>query len=322
MIAWLLRALWCATIVVAAGAVWLSERLFSATIGPWAAGLLAIMAIGALHPLAIAFNFVMSRINGDAVPAEYRLSPWAMIKAYDAEIDASMRGVWFATPFLGHRTTPQPLADIASQPFALLFIHGYFCNRAVWHSFMRDAASRGYRCEAVTLMNPFASIDSHADAIDRAIDELRDAHPVRVVIVAHSMGGLVARAALQRIDASRVAHVFTLGSPHHGTHTARFGRMTSVTQMGRGSAWLAALAEREINDRSGLPRSAYTTIYSYHDDIVYPQTTGALDGAECVAIGGCGHVALLYDRRVRAIVFERLAALGTASQATGAALAS
>ncbi len=75
-----------------------------------------------------------------------------------------------------------------------------------------------------------------------------------------------------------------------------------------GGAWLQALDARE-RDGAGLPRAAYTTIFGWHDDIVYPQSTGALDGAEAVAVGGVGHVSLLYDRRVRTIVFDRLAAL-------------
>ncbi len=124
------------------------------------------------------------------------------------------------------------------------------------------------------------------------------------------MGGLVARAALQRIDASRVLHVVTLGTPHHGTWLARFGAVANVRQMRLGSAWLAALdrAEREDPAR-GLPRAAYTTLFSHHDNIVFPQRNAALDGARVVALGGVGHVALAYDRRVRDAVFGRLAEL-------------
>lgn len=311
MIARLLRGLWLAALVVAGAAAWASIRLFGAAIGPSAAALVGVLAVAALHPLAIACNFVLSRLAGDAVPAEHRLNWRRALLTYDAEIDASMRGVWFATPFLEARPTPRPPVGAPTRRHALLFIHGYLCNRAVWQSFMRDAASRGYVCEAITLDDPLGPIEGHADAVRRAIDRLVDDGADAAVIVGHSMGGLVARAALQRIDASRVARVFTLGSPHAGTLQARFGRAPSVRQMRVDSPWLRALAASEVDGDRGLPRAAYTTIFSWHDDIVYPQTTGALDGAEVVAIGGCGHVALLYDRRVRTIVFARLDALET-----------
>jgi pimeloyl-ACP methyl ester carboxylesterase len=317
LIALFLRLAWVAVLCVIAGAAWLSIRLFGARIGPSAAALTGVFVVCAMHPFVIAFNFLMSRIAGDRVPAALRLSPWQAIRTYDAEIDASVRGFWFANPFLEGRPAPRPRAGTKERPFALLFLHGYFCNRAIWHSFMKDAASRGYRCEAVTLDEGFSSIDSHADVVDRAIDRLIGGGAARVVLVAHSMGGLVARACLQTIDATRIAHVFTLGTPHRGTRAARFGLATSVAQMRRDSPWLQALASRETHDRLGLPHAAYTTIFSYHDDIVYPQTTGCLDGAECIAIGGCGHVSLLYDRRIRTIVFDRLEALEGRQAATG-----
>ena len=314
MIARLLRGLWVAAIVAAlAVAWWLAPWVrthFGPVVGPVGSsvmtGVIAVMAVGALHPAAVAFNFVASRVLGDPVPEALRLSLWQAFRTYDAEIDASLCGVWVANPFLGSRRAPLPAEPV--RPVAILFVHGYFCNRAVWHSFMRDAASRGYPCEALTLTDPFASIDTQAELVDAAIAALSSEGDRQVVLVGHSMGGLVARAALQRIAPSRVAHVITLGSPHHGAFAARFGRHASIAQMRENSPWLAELARRE-QDGAGLPRTAYTSIYSVHDDIVFPQRSAVLEGATTLAIGGCGHVALLYDKRVRTIVFDRLAEL-------------
>ncbi len=318
MIATILRVFWIVTIVAAIAAAWLSIRLFGEDIGPWAAGLAGATLVFAIHPVLVAFNFVMSRMAGDRVPAGLRLSPWQAIKACDAEIDASMRGFWFATPFLLHRPAPTPAAATVKR-FPILFIHGYFCNRAIWLSFMRDAAARGCLCEALTLPRPFAPIESNASSVDAAIDDLLararhagDAPADRIVIVAHSMGGLVARAALQRIDASRVAHVITLGTPHHGAFTARYWDISNVVQMRRNSPWLVALEAEELEQTQpnrGLPRSAWTTLFSYHDNMVFPQETALLEGAHTIAIGGVGHVALVYDKRVRRMVFDRLDAI-------------
>jgi hypothetical protein len=79
--------------------------------------------------------------------------------------------------------------------------------------------------------------------------------------------------------------------------------------------WLESLANDEEAGQ-GLRRTALTSIYSHHDDIVFPQSGARLDGAENIAIGGCGHVALLYDRRVRTIVFDRLTAVATQAATT------
>ena len=301
MIARLLRWLWAFAMLVAAFAAIVAIHIVGPRIGPWAAALLGVSLVLALHPFAIACNFIVSRIVSGPVPEAFRLSLVRAVAMLDAEVDASARGVWLATPFLERR--PAPVSD-ESRATPILFVHGYFCNRAVWHSFMKDAAGRGYPCEAVTLVNPFAAIDTQATAIDHAIRAMsRSGGPV--FIVAHSMGGLVVRAAMRGIDPQRVAHVVTLGSPHRGTWTARFGSNAALRQMRLASPWLEALAHDE-EAGAGLRRSALSSIYSVHDDIVFPPSNACLEGAENIAIGGCGHVALLYDRRVRSIVFDRL----------------
>ena len=45
----------------------------------------------------------------------------------------------------------------------------------------------------------------------------------QMVLIGHSMGGLVARACMRRYGAKGVAKLIALGSPHHGTRLARFG---------------------------------------------------------------------------------------------------
>lgn len=308
MVARIIRFLWLAVLVAMLAAAALSIRLFGPTIGPWAAGLAGVFAVLALHPLVVALNFALSRRHGDPVPADLKVSTFGAVKMYDAEIDASMRGFWFATPFRHARPAPGASGTWAVRPHALLFVHGYFCNRAIWTSFMRDAAARGYVCDAVTLEGAFSPIESYAPTVDAAIDGLlakaRDAGrpAVRVVVIAHSMGGLVMRSALTTIDASRVAHVVTLGTPHHGTVSARYAHYPNVRQMRIGSPWLADLAARE----SGASRDGWTSLYSAHDDIVYPQSTALLEGSRQIRLGGVGHVALCFDARVRATVFARL----------------
>ena len=311
MIARVIRFLWAASVVFALFAAWWSIRQFGTTIGVPASMLIGTCAVYASHPLLVLSNFVLSRMKGDPVPDDLRIGPARYVAMLDAEIDASVRGFWFATPFLHRRAAPLPNANLAARRIVLLFVHGYFCNRAVWLSFMGDAAARGYLCEAVTLDEGFAPIEAHALPIAAAIEALTarsrelDRPVERVVVVAHSMGGLAMRSALTTIDRSRVAHLITLGTPHHGTWPARFGHFANIVQMRVGSAWLAALAASEEAGQ-GIAREEVTTIWSAHDNIVYPQDTGRLEGARHVHLSGIGHVSLLYDRRVRDVVFERL----------------
>ena len=57
-----------------------------------------------------------------------------------------------------------------------------------------------------------------ADSIDRAIDRvLRSSGSQKCVLVAHSLGGLVAQDYLQRLGSQKVAHLITAGTPWLGT---------------------------------------------------------------------------------------------------------
>ena len=316
MIARVIRVLWVASVICALCAAAVSIRWLGPRVGIAAAALIGICCVYASHPAIVMWNFALSRWKGDSIPADLRISSARFVAMVDAEIDASVRGFWVGTPFLSARPAPLPDAALATRRHALLFVHGYFCNRAVWGSFMRDAAARGYVCEAVTLPEGFASIESHAQAIAEALVSLMararelERPASRAVVVAHSMGGLAMRSALTSIDAHSVAHLITLGTPHHGTWPARFGHFANVVQMRRGSPWLAALAAEERAGR-GWPSADCTTVYTAHDEIVYPQETALLDGARHVRLSGIGHVALLYDTRVCDAVFERLEELAS-----------
>jgi hypothetical protein len=81
--------------------------------------------------------------------------------------------------------------------------------------------------------------------------------------------------------------------------------------MRTGSDWLLQLA------REDLPyRHLFTSIWTWHDNIVAPQTSSRLAGARNVAFGGIGHVALGSDPRVLCRVLDEVLAAGALTQAT------
>ena len=116
--------------------------------------------------------------------------------------------------------------------------------------------------------------------MQRAVETLcAAAGAPKLVIVAHSMGGLVARAWLRKHGGARLARVITLGTPHHGTCLASFGVGRNAAQMRRAgpadgleSEWLRALAAGE----SAATRALVTSIYTHHDNIISPQTSSFL----------------------------------------------
>lgn len=184
----------------------------------------------------------------------------------------------------------------------VVLVHGFLCNAASWTAFRRRLAKRGLPARAVTLEPVLGSLDAMADALGASLDAHRP-----VVIVAHSMGGLVARRLLQRWPEAPVAGLVTIATPHGGTALARLAPGVAGAALRRASRWLAALdAGPGPADR---PRVA---VWSPDDELVVPATGARWPGAGERCEPGLGHLALLWSARVAdGVAADARAMLGT-----------
>ena len=99
-----------------------------------------------------------------------------------------------------------------SPPGALpvLLVHGYLCNRGLWWWLRRGLRARHFEVATINLEPPFASIDHFVGQLRARIEALvAETGAPKVVLVTHSMGGLVARAYLQHHGAARVGKLVT-----------------------------------------------------------------------------------------------------------------
>jgi triacylglycerol esterase/lipase EstA (alpha/beta hydrolase family) len=257
--------------------------------------LAALFAVGSVLLVRMAIsanNFCLSWIYRSETPQHHRLGWIAAARLFLTEYCASMvTSSWtmgFCTfrDWYGEADVPQ-----------VLLVHGYGCNSGYWHFMSRALRRAGISHHAIDLEPVLAGIDQFVPALHERIEEIcRGTGHEKLVIVGHSMGGLVARAYLRDHGAGRVARVITLGTPHSGTGLARFGagrnslqmRWTGSAAEGRCSAWLARLARRE----DPAARALFVSIYSHQDNIVSPQLSSCLPGAVNIEFNGIGHVAL------------------------------
>ena len=213
-------------------------------------------------------------------------------------------------PFCSHRRYERPAEAFATRTMpTVLLVHGYACNHAVWLDLQPALAASGYPCEAIDLEPVLGDLDDYADALRRHIGQVHARTGQSPLLVCHSMGGLVARAALARSGEKLCAGVVTLGTPHHGCALARFGAGRNSLQMRCGSPWLSALAKTEAE--APVSRTRLVSIFSWHDSIAGPPCTSWLDGAQHKTLTGIGHVSLLRDPRAITAVLDALAFLRT-----------
>ncbi len=79
----------------------------------------------------------------------------------------------------------------------------------------------GYRAQNVGYISIRGGVEFHAEWFGRRLKRLAEETPGSVHIVAHSMGGIVARAALLQERPANLGRMVMLGVPNGGSHIAR-----------------------------------------------------------------------------------------------------
>ena len=257
--------------------------------------------------LLVSLWFTLSWIWRTPRPPEFRLGPAACARLFLGEVGA----VALSWPLLvAHRLLiADPVAAPGRRP--LLLVHGVGVNDGVWFALRRKLSRRGLGpVYTINYGPPLAGIEHFAGQLAARIEAICAVTGAeRVALIAHSMGGLVARAYLRRFGTARVEQLITIGTPHHGSMLARTFAGRCLAQMRPGNRWLA-----DINrDESAPPPVPITSIWSRHDSMVAPQASAELRCARNIPLVGIGHNALLnhpdvIDEVARAIASARDAA--------------
>ena len=268
---------------------------------PWLA-LAGLVVVPLLLRLCMAPQFLLMAwvTRADATP---RPGPGQLLRAWWAE--ARWAGLVFGwwQPFR-HRAVADWLPPEPTGRRGVVLVHGFLCNRGFWMPWLAPLRARGHAFAAVTLEPAFGSIDDYAATIDAAVRRVAEATGRAPVLIGHSMGGLAARAWLRAVPDgdARVHRVVTLGTPHHGTWSARGARAINGRQMALDSPWVRALQAQEPAAR----RARFVCWYSNCDNVVYPPATATLAGADNRFIEGVAHVEMAFRPQVMRACMELL----------------
>jgi len=197
-------------------------------------------------------------------------------------------------------------AGTASARPPVILVHGLYHNPAAWFVWRWRLRRRGFtdlRCYGYpSFGREFADIAKDLAELLRqtAGDSARGGTGGRVLLIGHSLGGLLIRAACaeagSEADGVRVAGVVTLGTPHQGSTLAG---LLGIGRLARGLApgGRVIKAVRELPCAPGPGLSLYTPT----DGMVLPLSGALLDERErCAgwterALPAMSHVGLLYS---------------------------
>ncbi|MDE2578071.1 MAG: alpha/beta fold hydrolase [Hyphomicrobiales bacterium] len=191
-------------------------------------------------------------------------------------------------------------------------LHGIANRAASLYRIELALRAAGYNARGVNYPSTSCSIDEIVDRIDAQLTTLAAQTPGRLHIVAHSMGGLVARAWLARRRAQNTGALVMLGTPNGGSELAdRLSRYGFYRMFGPAGAQLTTAAAPDLNRDLGRPyypvgviagdRSvnplAWRVFPCAHDGAVSVEAS-RLDGMTDHIVMPVSHTLMLLDRRV------------------------
>lgn len=201
------------------------------------------------------------------------------------------------------RDTPET-ADIP-----VVLVHGYVHNRSAFVVLSRQLRRAGFRYVHGLNYNPLRhDIPGIAEMLAVEVDRVRDvAGAQRVMLVGHSMGGIVARYYTQELAApDSVDTVITLASPHRGTYTTYLAPGPAGRDLRPGSAII-----RRLKEGARPSATRWIAYWSDLDFFVTPAVHAKLVHPALAAtnhrLRNTGHLSVLLSREVTSGVVDQLA---------------
>ena len=265
-------------------------------------GLLALFPLGCLSYIVVTYALVLAER-----PRVVPLSATARAAATELFVTLTLLPFWPLWMLLGAAYDRAGGGGDGAAPGErrpIVLLHGFMLTQTSWLVLGRRLARRGLGPLYGTTYYSLQSVRRSAEHLGAFVDEvLARTGAERVDIVAHSMGGVVARYWIERLGgAARLGRLVTIASPHRGTRMGRLGLAAGARELAVGSPLFAELSL----PAAGLP---YTSIWSRSDSIVIPQASSSIaPGGEDRVFDDLGHLSLLASRRVVDVIAERLRA--------------
>ncbi len=181
----------------------------------------------------------------------------------------------------------------------ILFVHGWNSSASTWDTMVSRFAADGWTSAELNRWsyNTSQSNAITAQEIATRVDQIRSATgAAKVDIISHSMGGLSSRYYTKNLGGdAKVDEWVSLGGPNHGTKTAYgcYG-FASCREMVPGSTFLT-----ELNAGDETPGEVrYGTWWSPCDEVIIPQESTILSGAQNTRTACIEHIQLSQDSRV------------------------
>lgn len=191
-------------------------------------------------------------------------------------------GWWPSLPPLFKQEEPQN---------TIIFIPGYGLNRLSLWGLKRYLQTCGWMTSwAINLPVLTDDPDQFDQYLHRCINDMHwRSKNQKVILIGHSMGGLVANQYLQKHGISKVAALITIGTPWRGTQLYRLG-------IGKQTKIFAPQSKHCVAPIP--PQCPHLSIWSPRDWIVLPSSNSLGTGFHSHKVSTAGHMSMLFSLEV------------------------
>lgn len=179
----------------------------------------------------------------------------------------------------------------------IVLVHGIFNTGRVMSRMQKIFEAEGHECFAPTLAPFDGSLGiEHASTSLKQQIELRFGEHEMITLVGFSMGGIVARYYLQALGgAKRVANLFTLSSPHHGTYTAYLPYPSKTFKQLRPNSELLHFLQEGEESLEGVNLFSYWTAIDY---TIVPSSSSLWPWAKNKRFFIILHLSVIFSRKI------------------------
>jgi hypothetical protein len=254
--------------------------------------------IGAIFGMALIWRLTVVLLSF-LVSGAWRVGNFSQgLKAFLGESAVSLYLYSFAQPLFAslrwiRRTwETEAKSNVTNGPVVVL-VHGFLCNAGMWGGVRRALKNSGIASVYSVTLDPFyTSMPRSLRVFERKLQRiLQISGGQRVVLIGHSMGGVLGRLFVHR-RARFVEKLICVGAPHAGTTLSYWVASRKCGPARPDTRWLAAFRSNAV--KCAVPM---LNIWSTTDNIVSPQDSAKLTvGAEQI-LNDVGHLQLVFDQR-------------------------
>ena len=210
---------------------------------------------------------------------------------------------------------PDPRDDDSPVATPVLLVHGYGANKSNWLFVKRYLRQAGFERVHALNYNPLtADIPALAEQCAERAEAVRDHFGTdRIHVIGHSLGGIIARYAVQVHGLRDVGVCVTVASPHGGVRMARHGSpFATLSPFASGVQLRPDSSVMTLLRHSAQPGpTRYVAYYSNLDLIVAAKRAMILEPeleATNILVKDTGHLSIMLSRRLSSSIVDQLGA--------------